>query len=48
MARGKFDPACEEYQGYLDPGTAGGRAPTSGEIQQQNFCRSGQISTTEC
>jgi hypothetical protein len=48
MARGKFDPACAEYQGYLDPGTAGGRAATSGEIQQQTLCRSGQIPKNEC
>jgi hypothetical protein len=48
MARGKFDPACDEYQGYLDPGTAAGRAPTSGEIQQRNLCRSGQIPKNEC
>jgi hypothetical protein len=36
MAAGKFDPSCPDYQGYLDCGTACGRAPTSGELQQQN------------
>lgn len=48
MAQGTFNPACSEYQGYLDPGTAGGRAPTSGEIQRENLCRSGRIPSTEC
>ncbi len=48
MAQGTFNPACSEYQGYLDPGTAGGRAQTSGEIQQQTLCRSGQIPKSEC
>jgi hypothetical protein len=48
MAKGIFNPVCDEYQGYLDPGTAGGREPTSGEIQRQNLCRAGQIPKTEC
>jgi hypothetical protein len=48
MAKGIFNPACDEYQGYLDPGTAGGREPTSGEIQRQNLCRTGQLPKTEC
>jgi hypothetical protein len=48
MAKGTFNPACDEYQGYLDPGTAGGREPTSGEIQRQNLCRAGQIPKAEC
>jgi hypothetical protein len=48
MERGNFDSACSEYQGYLDPGTAGGRAPTSGEIQQQTLCRRGEIPKNEC
>ena len=36
VTSGAFNPACPEYQGYLDPGTAAGRAPTSGERQQQH------------
>ena len=45
---GKFDPSCAEYQGYLDPGTAAGRAPTSGEIQHAYGCQQGYISRSEC
>ncbi len=45
---GKFDPSCAEYQGYLDPGTAVGRAPTSGEIQHAYGCQQGYISRSEC
>ncbi|MFC4948584.1 hypothetical protein [Pseudonocardia sp. GCM10023141] len=48
MATGRFDPGCAEYQGYLDPGTAGGRAPTSGEIQQENGCKQGYIPADQC
>ncbi len=48
MAKGIFNPACDEYQGYLDPGTAGGREPTSGEIQRQTLCRAGAIPKSEC
>lgn len=36
VTAGAFNPACPEYQGYLDPGTAAGRAPTSGERQRQH------------
>jgi membrane protein involved in colicin uptake len=35
MARGKFDPNCSAYQGYLDPGTSAGRAPSSGDVQRE-------------
>lgn len=45
---GKFDPECDEYQGYLDPGTAAGRDPTSGEIQRQYGCEEGYIPQSEC
>jgi hypothetical protein len=48
VTAGKFNPACKEYQGYLDPGTAGGRAPTSGEIQLQYLCETGQVPKSDC
>jgi hypothetical protein len=48
MARGQFDPTCPDYQGYLDPGTAGGRAPTSGETQMQYGCQQGYIPRDQC
>ncbi|MFP5023260.1 hypothetical protein [Pseudonocardia phyllosphaerae] len=48
MAAGKFDPSCAAYQGYLDPGTSAGRAPTSGEIQTQWACEKGLIPKNEC
>lgn len=35
VAAGKFDPSCSEYQGYLDPGRAGGRGPSSGDLQSE-------------
>ncbi len=48
MAAGKFNPSCPEYQGYLDPGTAGSRAPTSGELQQAYGCKMGYIPKGQC
>lgn len=48
VAEGHYDSACQEYQGYLDPGTAAGRGPTSGELQQQWGCQQGYISKDEC
>jgi len=35
MKRGKFDPNCSAYQGYLDPGISAGRPPTSGDVQRE-------------
>lgn len=34
-----FDPSDPRYQGADDPGTAAGRAPTSGETQREWLCR---------
>lgn len=48
MQAGRFDPSCDEYQGYLDPGTAAGRAPTSGETQMQWACEQGLVPQSEC
>lgn len=48
MAAGQFDPSCSAYQGYLDPGTPVGRAPTSGEIQMQYACEQGLIPKSDC
>jgi hypothetical protein len=48
MARGQYDPTCPEYQGYLDPGTAAGRAPTSGETQLQYGCQQGYVPRDQC
>lgn len=45
---GVFNPGCTEYQGYLDPGTRGGRAPSSGELQMQNGCKQGYITGPQC
>ncbi len=48
VTAGKFNPSCQEYQGYLDPGTAGGRAPSSGNTQLQYACQTGQAPKSEC
>lgn len=48
MTAGQFDPSCSAYQGYLDPGTSAGRAPTSGEIQMQYACEQGMIAKSDC
>ncbi|WP_339122680.1 hypothetical protein [Pseudonocardia sp. D17] len=48
VAAGRFDPSCAEYQGYLDPGTRAGRGPTSGDVQLQNLCRTGQAPASDC
>lgn len=48
MAAGRFDPSCAAYQGYLDPGTLAGRAPTSGEIQMQFACEQGLVPRSDC
>lgn len=48
MAAGQFDPTCSAYQGYLDPGTSAGRAPTSGETQMQYACEQGLIPKSDC
>lgn len=45
---GQFDPSCSEYQGYVDPGTAAGRAPTSGETQMQYACEQGLVPKSDC
>ncbi|GAA4925611.1 hypothetical protein EV188_102796 [Actinomycetospora succinea] len=45
---GRFDASCDEYQGYLDPGTSAGRAPSSGETQTQWGCEQGYIPEDEC
>jgi hypothetical protein len=47
MKAKKFNPACAEYQGYLDPGGPG-RGKTSGEIQQEYGCKQGYIPKSEC
>ena len=47
-ARGAFNPGCPEYQGYLDPGRAAGRGPTSGDIQHAYGCKQGYIPASEC
>lgn len=48
VASGTFDPSCSEYQGYLDPGEAGGRAQTSGESQLEWACEQGTVPASEC
>lgn len=48
MAAGRFDPSCSAYQGYLDPGTSAGRAPTSGETQMQYLCERGLAPRGDC
>lgn len=48
MTAGRFDPACSEYQGYLDPGTVAGRGPTSGELQMQYACEQGLVPESDC
>jgi hypothetical protein len=48
MAAGRFDPSCPDYQGYLDPGTKAGRAPTSGEMQMMYLCKEGRVPRSEC
>ncbi|GAA1864883.1 hypothetical protein GCM10009772_45540 [Pseudonocardia alni subsp. carboxydivorans] len=48
MAAGRFDPSCSAYQGYLDPGTSAGRAPTSGETQMQYLCERGLTPRDDC
>lgn len=48
MAAGRFDPSCSGYQGYLDPGTSAGRAPTSGETQMQYLCERGLAPRSDC
>ena len=48
VARGVFNPSCSEYQGYLDPGKAAGRAPSSGDIQTQYACEKGLIPASQC
>jgi hypothetical protein len=45
---GKFNPSCSEYQGYLDPGKAGGREPNSGDKQLQYGCEQGYIPKSQC
>ncbi|WP_370944636.1 hypothetical protein AB5J62_36710 [Amycolatopsis sp. cg5] len=47
VTSGKVNPACLEYQGYLDPGGPG-RGPTSGELQHQYGCEQGYIPKSEC
>lgn len=48
VARGRFNPSCQEYQGYLDPGRAGGRGPSSGDLQTEYGCQQGYIPESEC
>jgi hypothetical protein len=48
VTAGAFNPACSDYQGYLDPGTTAGRAPTSGERQQQQLCETGRAPKSQC
>ncbi|MDD7942560.1 hypothetical protein PHK61_29525 [Actinomycetospora lutea] len=48
VSAGRFDASCDEYQGYLDPGTSAGRAPTSGDLQTQWGCEQGYIPEDEC
>lgn len=45
---GRFNPACAEYQGYLDPGRAGGRPANSGDLQHDWGCQQGYIPESEC
>lgn len=48
VTAGTFNPSCDEYQGYLDPGTAAGCAPSSGDVQQQWGCQQGYIPKDQC
>ncbi len=48
VTAGVFNPSCSEYQGYLDPGRAGGRAPSSGDLQTEWGCEQGYIPADEC
>ncbi|GAB2906405.1 hypothetical protein GCM10027047_00750 [Rhodococcus aerolatus] len=48
VSAGIFNPSCSEYQGYLDPGVAGGRAPSSSDIQTKNGCEAGYITGPVC
>ena len=48
VAAGVFNAACSEYQGYLDPGVRGGRAPSSGDIMTKYACDQGQLSGPIC
>jgi hypothetical protein len=48
VARGVFNPACSEYQGYLDPGRAAGRQPSSSDLQHDDGCQKGYIPQSEC
>lgn len=48
VTAGVFNPSCSEYQGYLDPGRAGGRAPSSGDRQTEWGCEQGYIPADEC
>ncbi|WP_433030649.1 hypothetical protein [Actinomycetospora sp. CA-053990] len=48
VSAGEFNPSCSEYQGYLDPGRAGGRAPSSGDLQTEWGCEQGYIPAEEC
>lgn len=45
---GRFDASCAEYQGYLDPGRAAGRGPSSGDLQFEYGCEQGYIPEDEC
>jgi hypothetical protein len=48
VGRGVFNSACTEYQGYLDPGRAAGREPSSSDLQHDDGCQKGYIPKSEC
>lgn len=48
VTAGVFNPSCSEYQGYLDPGLSGGRAPSSGDIQNAWADCTATKSVAEC
>jgi hypothetical protein len=48
VSRGVFNPACSEYEGYLDPGRAAGRQPSSSDLQHDDGCQKGYIPKSQC
>jgi hypothetical protein len=48
VTRGVFNAACSEYQGYLDPGRAAGRQPSSSDLQHDDGCQKGYIPKSDC
>jgi hypothetical protein len=48
VTAGVFNPACSEFQGYLDPGVSAGRAPNDADIQNAWMNCIAVKSTAEC